>query len=85
MLFQNLYGLKRMGKFGDSDPHLLKDWIEVKMQKPTNQAVFDSSKNSCKFPNTATIDIFHERFGHEDDPQFRIVEATFSWTEIPSK
>ena len=80
MLFQNLYGLKKMGKFGESDPHFLKDWIDVEVLKASNKATWTPGRNRCQFPSTATIDIFYERFGHEDDPQFRIAEAAFSWT-----
>ena len=33
MIFQNLYNLKQIGKYGNSDPHFVDDWITV--QKDT--------------------------------------------------
>lgn len=29
MIFQNLYNLKQIGKYGNSDPHFVDDWITV--------------------------------------------------------
>lgn len=33
MLFQNLQQLKSVGRFGNANPHFIKDWIDVTLEE----------------------------------------------------
>ena len=36
MIFQNLYNLNQIGKYGNSDPHFVDDWITVEKNLNVN-------------------------------------------------
>jgi hypothetical protein len=78
VLFQNLYRLKHIGKYGSSDPHLPEDWIKVE-QKPTVGMDGQFEEQKCQFPSSGFINIFYNKLGKTDDPQKTIVKADFEW------
>lgn len=78
MLFQNMESLQMIGKFGVSNPNFFSDWIEVEKLESVLEAEFNI--NTCQFPSTAVLRVFYEKFGWEEEPQFRIVKADFNWS-----
>ena len=80
MLFQNWESITHIGKYGVSNPNFIADWIEI--ERLGDPAVLEAefNINTCKFPSTAEIRVFYERFGSEEDPQFRIVKADYNWS-----
>ena len=80
MIFQNLYNLKKIGKYGNSDPHFVDDWITVSQNKKVNlNPTIDEGDGSCSFPSKGQISIFYQKIGRVDNPQFVIVKANLEW------
>ena len=78
MLFQNLESITHIGKYGVSNPNFVKDWIEIERLESVLEAD-DENEYKCQFPSTAVLRIFYEKFGWEENPQFRIVKADYKW------
>ena len=73
MLFQNLQQLDLVGRFGNSDPHLIKDWIEVIFDKERAAGethIWDSASGTCTFPSTYQLKIFYSKINTNINPQY---------------
>ena len=79
MIFQNLFGIKYIGKFGNSQPEFLKDWIQVETIPGVKTSTFDSGQ--CKFPSTGILRYYFQKIGRSTDPQFVITKADLQWTD----
>jgi len=52
MIFQNLFNLKKIGKYGNSNPHFVEDWITVSQNNKINlNPTIDEGDGSCSFPS----------------------------------
>ena len=80
MIFQNLYNLKQIGKYGNSNPHFVDDWIEVEKKLNVNLNSQKDNHGTCQFTNEAKIRIFYQKIGREENPQREIIKADLSWT-----
>ena len=78
MIFQNLFNLKQIGKYGNSDPHFVEDWIKVESSNVQLGSEF-SMPNVCSFPSSAFVRIFHQKIGNVDNFQNTIIKADISW------
>ena len=56
MIFQNLLQLKLVGKYGNSNPHFLKDWTDIITPEET-EGVFEDEV--CEFPSVRVVEIFY--------------------------
>ena len=76
MIFQNLFLLRWLGTSGVSNPHYLKDWIQVEIDNTRDRFVdIDSaqfSQNYCKVPTTRIVEIYTQRIGPLMQPQIII-------------
>lgn len=79
-LFQNMLSFDRLGKFGVSDPNFPEDWIEVDQTDAVGNDDAETLDSGCKFPSTMQLSVHYQKFGHEEDPQFRVVKAVLEWT-----
>ena len=68
MIFNNLYQFNSIGRFGNSDPHNVKDWIDVtELDFSANPSV-ELEESTCKFPAAAFIRIFYQKIGKATNP-----------------
>lgn len=82
MIFQNLFNLKKIGKYGNSNPHFVDDWINVSKNNKINlNPTIDEGDGSCSFPSKGQISIFYQKIGRVDNPQFTIIKANLEWAQ----
>ena len=82
MIFQNLYNLKQIGKYGNSDPHFVDDWITVERNLNVNlNSQKDETDGSCSFTNEAKIRIFYQKIGKMENAQRTIIKADLTWQQ----
>lgn len=76
-MFQNIYRLQRVGIFGNADPHLVKDWIEVIQPKDesASSSVFNTIDKKCDFPSAYTLEIFYSKINTKSQPHYRLVRV----------
>ena len=68
-----------MGKYGNSNPHFLSDWIDVEnLSKSQMLGNFDA-QGECIFPSSAFVRVFYQRIGQTSSPQNTIIKADFEW------
>lgn len=66
MIFNNLFTLKYIGKFGNANVHFIKDWLELSKDNVQSGAAFSSSE--CTFPSAAQVRIFYSKLGSTENP-----------------
>lgn len=84
-LIQNMYNLDYIGKYGNSNPHLKSDWVEVTKShkavvKPqSGDKSFGKAKlhdEKCTLENGfPTLNIYYKKIGRVEDPQRIILSA----------
>jgi len=86
VLFQNLkYSLGEIGRFGNANPHYIKDWIAVQKTEATGGNQGGPGKleddGTCKsMPSAAFVRVFYQKIGRADNHQHEIIKADFKWT-----
>jgi hypothetical protein len=72
-----MYLMEYVGKYGNSNPHYISDWIESSVvtskDKSDITGVWDSSTSSCVFPSAHIVQIFFSKINTLDDPQYQII------------
>lgn len=60
--------LSELGKFGNSDPHKIKDWIKIEKTNrgSTDSLTFDDA--TCKaIPSSAFVKVYYQKIGSTTD------------------
>lgn len=70
--------MKQIGKYGNSDPHFVDDWITVAQDKKVLMSA-EIIDGACSFPSNAILRIFHEKIGKTDNYQSIIKKADLVW------
>lgn len=72
MIFQNLYQLNYFGKSGNANPAKMADWSAITVEKDemSQSGVWSPEDGSCSFPSTHEVDIFYQKIGTVEDPQY---------------
>ncbi len=71
MLFQNLQQLNTVGRFGNSDPHLIKDWVDVifDSERAAGETyLWDNAAGTCTFPSSYILRIFYSKINTKNSP-----------------
>jgi hypothetical protein len=58
MIFKNIENLNYIGKFGNSNPHYINDWLLNNKEDNKDSSNFDPFVNrtgTCKFPSTMVV------------------------------
>ena len=79
MIFQNFQQLKYVGRFGNSNPHFLSDWvqstIDASKDKSDITADWDNNTGSCNFPSSYFLQVFYSKINTRSDPQYQIIKV----------
>lgn len=78
MLFQNLQQLDVIGRFGNADPHLIKDWVAAifDSDKAAGETfIWDNAAGTCAFPSSYQLKIFYSKINTKRAPQYQIVRV----------
>ncbi|TNV81556.1 hypothetical protein FGO68_gene15939 [Halteria grandinella] len=78
MLFQNLQQLDVIGRFGNADPHLIKDWTEAifDSDKAAGETfIWDNAAGTCTFPSSYVLKIFYSKINTKRNPQYQIIRV----------
>ena len=78
MLFQNLYSLEYIGKYGKSNPLYPLDWVKVEQLEGAAMNS-DFVEQQCNLPNAAIIRVFYQYIGEEKDKQPVVIKADLEW------
>ena len=80
MLFENIYLLGFVGKYGVSNPHFTGEWIESEVDKAQDKSEitvdWDNNTGTCAFPSVHFLQIFYSKFNTKTHPQYQIVKVT---------
>lgn len=80
LIFQYLsHSLSHLGKFGNSDPHFVSDWVEVQQEERgrPDAGTFDDDLGVCETMSPSIlINIYYQKIGRVDQHQHEIVNAT---------
>ena len=72
MLFQNIQKLQFVGRFGNSNPHFLSDWIEAAIDQSKDKSDitvdWDNNTGTCGFPSSYFLQIFFTKINTRGDP-----------------
>ena len=76
------YSLSHIGKYGNSNPHFIKDWVEVAKEEDQNAAdSFQEDSGVCQaMSSQLLLSIYYQKIGRVDDHQHEIVNATLRWS-----
>lgn len=66
--------MKYVGIYGNSNPHFIKDWIEVEYDS-TERTSASFSGRTCTFDAGFELVFYVTRLGTEDNPQLKISRA----------
>lgn len=79
MLFQNMYLMQLIGRYGSSDPHFLDDWIrlyvDTNKDKYEEVGSWNAVEGSCYFASVHVVEIFYKKLGTVTNPQYVIMKA----------
>lgn len=84
LIFQYLnHSLSHLGKFGNSNPHYVSDWVEVSKEERgrVDNTLFDEDLGVCQTMSSSLfISIYYQSIGRVDKHQHEIVSATMRWS-----
>lgn len=83
LLFQYLnQSLSHIGKFGNSNPHFVSDWVEVFKEADENAAgQFQDDSGVCQAMSPSLlVSIYYQKIGRVEEHQHEIVNATLRWS-----
>ncbi|CDW85277.1 UNKNOWN [Stylonychia lemnae] len=79
MLFQNFQLLKYVGRFGNSNPHYLSDWVQATVDSQKDKSLitasWDEPSGTCVLPSAYFVQIFYSKINTRSDPQYQIVKV----------
>ena len=65
MLFQNIQLLNYVGRFGNSNPHFISDWVkatvDISKDKSDITVDWDNNTGSCGFPSSYFLQVFYSK------------------------
>ena len=80
-MYQNLYSLGHVGRFGNSNPHFISDWIRVVRDSSRDKSDitvdWDANTGTCNLPSSYFLQIFYSKINTQSDPQYQIVRVSY--------
>ena len=78
--------LSYIGKFGNSNPHFVNDWIEVLNDEIVSigdeGAIFKDDTGECQtMANSLFVNVYYQKIGRVEDHQNEIVNVTMKWSK----
>ena len=59
MIFENLRLLTQVGKYGNSNPHFIDDWVEATVDEASDKTatnpLWTEATSSCNFPSSYNV------------------------------
>lgn len=84
LIFQYLnQSLSHIGKFGNSNPHYVSDWVEVAKEErgQVDNAQFADDVGECQaMSSSLLINVYYQKIGRVDQHQHEVVSATMRWS-----
>jgi hypothetical protein len=61
-----------VGKFGNSNPHFIEDWVAVEVEEGSDKTSSESeaiqNAGTCNFPSTYHVQIFYQKINTMKNP-----------------
>lgn len=83
MIYQNLYQLDQVGRYGNADPHYMKDWVTATVATKDKylSGAWDDTESTCNFPTMHVVEIGTSKINTIDDPQHGVFAASHYQTD----
>lgn len=85
-IYKNIIdNLKYVGKFGNSNPHLIQDWLKVELDstvESVSASLSGLSSEKCTISGALNIDFYMSRYGTKENPQHEVSRVIVSRSRL---